>query len=223
MLIKNIRRSIRDFYLKKIYKKNNILIQKNTNFRKTIFGGNNTIGKNVDIFKSEVGIGTYIGNNSRLPKCKIGNFSSIGMNVCAIIGNHPIHYVSTHPFAYSNIKNDVALNFKNHIPYSISASTENGYNIEIGHDVWIGDNVSILNGVTIRNGAVIAAGAVVVKDVPPFSIVGGVPAKIIKYRFEPSQVEFLMNLQWWNKDLKWIENNVHLFSDIKKFTRNIKK
>ena len=88
---------------------------------------------------------------------------------------------------------------------------------KIGNDVWIGEDVKILGGVTIGDGALVAAGAVVIRDVPPYTIVGGVPAKVIKSRFEPSQVEFLLKFQWWNKDEDWIKNNVEKFQDITQF------
>ncbi len=92
--------------------------------------------------------------------------------------------------------------------------------LKIGNDVWIGANVLILDGVTIGNGAIIAAGAVVTKDVPPYAVVGGVPAKIIKYRFNKEEIDFLEQLKWWEKDEKWLTeygkyfNNVELLKNI---------
>jgi carbonic anhydrase/acetyltransferase-like protein (isoleucine patch superfamily) len=87
----------------------------------------------------------------------------------------------------------------------------------IGNDVWIGARAILIDGITVGDGAVIGAGAVVTKDVPPYAIVGGVPAKIIKYRFEPEVIEFLLASQWWNKDRSWIEENISLFSDVKRY------
>lgn len=91
------------------------------------------------------------------------------------------------------------------------------YLVDIGHDVWIGADVKIMDGVSIGNGAVVAAGAVVTKDVPPYAIVGGVPAKIIKYRFTPDQIEFLQQFKWWNMPEDWIRENWQMFEDIEKF------
>ena len=80
--------------------------------------------------------------------------------------------------------------------FEMYRKTASGYLVDIGHDVWIGADVKIMDGVSIGNGAVVAAGAVVTKDVPPYAIVGGVPAKIIKYRFTPDQIEFLQQFKW---------------------------
>ncbi len=78
--------------------------------------------------------------------------------------------------------------------------------IEIGNDVWIGARVVILDGVKIGNGAVIAAGAVVAKDVPPYAIVGGVPAKLIRYRLTPERLDEITRTEWWNKEPEEVYN-----------------
>lgn len=97
-----------------------------------------------------------------------------------------------------------------------------GYSLIIGNDVWIGEGVRILSGIEIGDGAIIGTGALVTKNVEPYSIVGGVPAKEIKKRFSNEEIEFLKEFRWWNKDLKWLEENVELFSDIKKFMEKYK-
>ena len=87
----------------------------------------------------------------------------------------------------------------------------------IGNDVWIGANVSILPGVYIGDGAVIAAGAVVTKDVEPYAIVGGVPAKVIRYRFSPKEIYILLKIKWWDWSVEEVERNIELLYDPVKF------
>lgn len=81
----------------------------------------------------------------------------------------------------------------------------------IGNDVWVGSHVLVKGGVHIGNGACVAAGAVVVKDVPPYAIVGGVPAKVIRYRFSPEIIQRLLELKWWNWDEKKLKDNISFF------------
>ena len=86
-------------------------------------------------------------------------------------------------------------------------------NVEIGNDVWVGYGVKVVNNVKIGNGSVIAAGAVVIKDVPDYAIVGGVPAKIIRYRFPEETVEKLKVFQWWNKSDDELKANLSIFTE----------
>lgn len=113
---------------------------------------------------------------------KIGNFCSIADKVMFMLGfDHPTNLISTYPF-------------KNYFFNGISAISKG--DIVLDDDVWIGYNVTILSGVHIGQGAIVAAGAVVTKDVPPYAIIGGVPAKIIKYRFSPNVIEQLLQLDY---------------------------
>lgn len=89
--------------------------------------------------------------------------------------------------------------------------------IGIGNDVWIGANVIILDGIEIGDGAVVAAGSVITKSVPPYAIVGGVPAKIIRYRFEKDKIEKLLILKWWDMDLAYLRKNFTKFHNIDGF------
>jgi acetyltransferase-like isoleucine patch superfamily enzyme len=121
----------------------------------------------------------------------IGKFCSIGGNIQVFLGgNHRTDWITTYPFGHTNTKVFNGFNGKGH------PATKG--NVTIGNDVWIGSNSTIMSGVTIGNGAVIANNSHVVKDVPAYSIVGGNPAKVIKYRFSKSQIDKLLKLAWWD-------------------------
>jgi len=136
-----------------------------------------------------------------------GNFCSIGSNLTIYLGgNHRTDWVSTYPFGY--IHEDV---FTTKIP---GLPTSRG-DVVIGNDVWIAENVTIMSGVRIGDGAVIACNSHVVKNVEPYSIVGGNPAKFIKYRFTQEQIEWLLKIQWWTWNIEKIKENVHLLCNDK--------
>lgn len=121
----------------------------------------------------------------------VGRYSSIASGLVVINGSHPISHQSTHPFFYNPA-----------FGYVKELLIERRTKLIIGNDVYIGLNVTIMPSVTnIGDGAVIAAGSVVVKDVPPFSVVGGNPANIIKYRFNPETIETITASKWWEKDI----------------------
>lgn len=123
-----------------------------------------------------------VGNDTKAV-LKIGNYVSIGGDVRFLVGlDHTVNTVSTFPFKNKLIDGT---------PQSVSKG-----NIIVEDDVWIGNNSIILSGVTIGQGAVIAAGSVVTKDIPPYAIVGGVPTRVIKYRFEEHLIKQLMNLDY---------------------------
>ena len=122
---------------------------------------------------------------------------------------HPVDNISTSSRLYLRMLNDKE--FYNDIPSPV----------QIGNDVWIGSNATVLGGITVGDGAVVAAGAVVTKDVPPYAIVGGIPAKVIRYRFEPEKIKKLLEIQWWNWDDETIIKNKPLFEINKNDIPNI--
>jgi len=144
--------------------------------------------------KYEVGRGTY--GEPRIRRfgastiLKVGCFCSIAKGVTIFLGgNHRVDWITTYPFS---VFRESAKHIKGH--------PESRGDVVIGHDVWIGAGATILSGVRIGNGAVIGALAVVTCDVPPYSIVGGNPAKVIRMRFSAEDISILQALEWWSWD-----------------------
>lgn len=179
--------------------------------------GMNSIGANVKLRKVSLGVHTYVASNTSLEHISIGKFCSIGPGVKNHLGNHPSRvFVSSHPAFYS--PNSPTGAFVEHGHFD-----EFGKNVEIGNDVWIGAESLLMDGVAIGNGAIVAARSVVTKHVPPYAIVGGIPAKLIRYRFDEEEIELLEESRWWNRDLSWIKKHISLFHDVKKFTQAIRE
>lgn len=116
---------------------------------------------------------------------------------------HPINWLSTHTFQYQPNKFPFYPGYKDNSFLSIKTlDTET----IIGNDVWIGTNAIILKGVNVGTGAVIGAGTIVTKDVPPYSVVVGVPGKVIKYRFDSSTIDKLLSSKWWERNLRSLQH-----------------
>ena len=164
---------------------------------------------------------TYIGSRCTFVSTDIGSFCSIAADVRIIAGEHPANtWISTHPAFYSsNCVTGVSFTTANKYNEIKYVNEERRRIVSIGNDVWIGFGVRILNGVHIGDGAIIATSAVVTKDVEPYAIVGGVPAKKIGQRFNDQEISFLLDHKWWNKDLEWIKNNAHAFEEIEKYKK----
>ncbi len=183
------------------------------------FEGLNKINRNVAFIDSKLGVGSYINNGSYFVKSQIGKFCSIGSNVKVITGDHPLQdNISTHPSFFS-LRKQAGFTFTNTQLYKeVKYADENeSYCVIIENDVWIGSNVQLLSGVTIKNGSVVAAGSVVIKDVEPYSIVGGIPAKEIKKRFSEEDIDYLLQNSWWNRPLDWIRLNYLKFQKLESF------
>lgn len=156
---------------------------------------------------------SYAQKSAAIFNTDIGNFCSIGH--CAVIGpfEHPLDNLSTHPFTFGGTKMFMNDDFYPSIKGYEPTGRERVRTL-IGSDVWIGANAVVLRGARIGHGAVVAAGAVVKGDVPPYAIVGGVPAKIIRYRFAPEVIERLLSSAWWEFALERSKFGDISYSDI---------
>lgn len=183
--------------------------------RGSLFEGANSLGKN-SYFSGTMGYGTYICNNCHIVG-SIGRFCSIAAEVKNSLGVHPMTtpYVTTSPMFFS-MRKQTGRTFAKKQLFSELKSP-----VVIGHDCWIGQRAFLVGGITVGHGAVVLAGAVVTKDVPPYSVVGGVPAKVLRYRYDEDTIEFLMKSEWWNKPIEWLEVNYELFSNIEEFKKVI--
>ncbi|MEO7212699.1 CatB-related O-acetyltransferase [Mucilaginibacter sp.] len=176
-----------------------------------VFGKYNWLAENAFVANSSLGDFSYVSDGTVILEAEIGKFCSIGPNVRIAPGKHPTRtIVSTHPAIYSNP------------PYCLkNFSPDDKHNpyrkVTIGNDVWICANAVISDGITIGDGAIIASNAVVTKNVDPYSIVGGIPARHIRYRFEPEEIQKLLATKWWDKDTEWLEKNAPLLWNVKDY------
>ena len=200
-----------------------IFIDYNVSFLRTRFSNYNRIFKNTNISFSSIGPYTYISNDCFLFRVQIGAFTSIGPRVEVIYGTHPINFVSTNPVFYSTRKQCGTSFVKENLINDFTLIPNTNLSAIIGNDVWIGYGVKIIEGITIGDGAIVLAGAYVTKDVEPYSIVGGIPAKHMKFRFNEKEKDLLLKFKWWEKDIDWIKKYSDSFIDINTFINIINK
>lgn len=216
-LINYIKRDIKKLYYRAKYNKVQVKLSSTSNIGgfHTYFEGRNVIGEDTS-FSGSIGYGSYIGNNCKI-QAKVGKYCAIANGVMTISGRHPTSdFVSIHP-AFFSTKKQAGFTYVEKDSFEELLYAEDTYSVVIGNDVWIGASSLILNGVTIGDGAIVAAGAVVTKDVEPYAIVGGVPARLLKWRFSKEDIEFLKEHQWWEQSESWIRRNVEKFQSIQKY------
>jgi acetyltransferase-like isoleucine patch superfamily enzyme len=177
--------------------------------------GFNILFNDVQIINSTVGKHTYFQKRTTVVNTDLGRFCSIASNVSIGPGVHKTDSVSTHPAFYLN-NTPLVKTFVSTDLFESSKKTI------IGNDVWIGEGVVVLDGIKIETGSIIAAGAVVTKDIEPYTIVGGVPAKFIKHRFAPETIDVLLKSEWWNYPEEWFEKNFELMNDNSSFLQFLK-
>jgi len=167
----------------------------------------------VRFYRGKIGKYSYIGNNSFVCDTDVGNFTSISTD-CYIGGtSHPTDWVSTSP-VFHKWDNVMKKNFARH-EFDIFKRTI------IGNDVWIGSHVMIKAGVTIGDGAVIGMGSIVTKDVGPYEIWVGNPARMIRKRFDDETIVKLIKSEWWNLSDEQIESNADCINDVKVYLENV--
>lgn len=189
------------------------------------FEGSNRLGEHV-VFNGQLGYGSYIGKCSDIA-AKVGRFTSIGPYVRINYGTHPYKtpFVSTSPFFYSINKRILkdGRTFANKQLFQEYTYAKDNIPVVIGNDCWVGEGALLIGGHTIGDGAVVLAHAVVTKDVPPYAIVGGVPAKVIDYRYDSDLIDILLSYKWWNKSLNWLHTNWMLMTNINDFVNYVKQ
>ena len=185
--------------------------------RNVKFGRNVTLSYNTTVCSDYIGDFSYINAGTFITKNvkSIGKFCSIAPGVQIGLNNHPTNWVSSHSFAYSK-----------HYMFRKDQISFEGLVTKpsiIGNDVWIGSNVTILAGVNIGHGAIIGANSLVNKDVEPYQIVAGSPAKPLRKRFDDDLIEKLLQVKWWDWDHQFIKKNIDSFNDPKKIIQLAKE
>ncbi len=181
----------------------------------SILGEELIIRKDVFISNSlkRLGSYTYIGDRAEILNCDgIGRYVSISHDVKIGLENHKLDGIGTSPVFYSKLRGWVDRNY-----------IERQVPVAVGDDVLISANAMIMSGVKIGTGAVVGAGAFVNKDVPPYAIVAGIPAKIIRYRFDEATIERLLKSEWWKLDKSELVRHKDRFSDVKAFLDEFEK
>ncbi len=220
------------FQLKKIHvqRKTKSTFARNVYFRNTDFEGRNFVDQGAYVANCHIGYGSNINRFSNISETWMGRFCSIAPNVEVVIGQHPVRerFVSTHAAFYSE-RTTAGFTYRNETVFpeqrfpkqKLPIGLKDGCfsQVIIGNDVWIASDVRILAGVTIGDGAVIGACSLVTKDVEPYGIYVGVPAKRIGYRFEPEIIEKLEKMKWWEHDEVWLREHAEEFDHVDTFVR----
>lgn len=198
------------YFFSKFMKKIQISAIKNSNLHRT-----SRVASKSHLVGVFLGKYSYIGNNCTVLNTDIGNYCSVADNTVVGGASHPINWVSSSPVFHEG-KNILRKNFSTH-RYHTTKKTK------IGHDVWIGNNCLIKSGVEIGNGAIIGMGSVLTKNVGPYEIWAGNPAKFVRKRFDNDVIDTLQKSNWWLWSDNEIESYAHSFHKPKEFFKSYEK
>jgi len=187
----------RDCYIHKSNFSEKVIINDGCAIFDSAFENNTAVYSNCSLSNVMFGSYSYVNEHSAMGRVTVGKFSSIGPHFICGYGEHPTNFISTSPVFYSR-RAQCGVSFADKDGFDEQGETS------VGNDVWIGARVFVRDGLRIGNGALIAAGAVVTADVPDYAVVGGVPAKLIRYRFPEHVIHELLETQWWD----WSEDRL---------------
>lgn len=206
-MIRKLKDVISKARAKRRFKKANptVKLHGNAKVSDSTLQGYNVLFSDVILYNSYLGKHSYIQKCSRVFIAEIGSYCSIAGGVFLGVPQHPLKMVTTHPAFYEE-----------NLPLLKTFCTktvheESNEKVTVGHDVWIGENALVMSGLNIGTGAVVGSGAVVTRDVPPYAIVGGVPAKLIRYRFDEETIRKLVDSKWWEQPEEWLEKHWESF------------
>ncbi|WP_428024477.1 acetyltransferase [Arcobacter sp.] len=211
------------YQIKSFNTKDKSILKKEPNIDSSSMIKNCTLGKYVEIGANNnlqdsiIDDYSYTSENCQIIYSTIKKFVNIASYVRLNPSQHPMSWASQHHMLYRKELFGFGLDDESFFDWRRESR------VEIGNDVWIGHNVVIMGNVTIGNGAVIGSSSVVTKDIPPFAIAVGNPAKIIRYRFDKKTIEDLQNIAWWDWKHKKIKNSIEDFKSIELFIEKYKK
>ena len=174
----------------------------------TRFGHQCRISGRVYVLNSTVGDYSYLEDGCRLLAADLGKFCAVAPKAQIGLADHPIgDYVTGHPAFYQH-EPRLGYDFVEETRHQDTRRTT------LGSDVWVGASACIKDGVTIEHGAIVGAASVVTRNVPPYAIVAGAPARVIRYRFDEATIEWLLALSWWDRSEAWLRAHAKLMCDI---------
>jgi acetyltransferase-like isoleucine patch superfamily enzyme len=177
----------------------NAIVLKNSEVKSSKLGSYTRVKSNVELRNSVVGDYTIMSSFSIINGCDIGKFCCLGPGNFLGLWEHNM-WVTTHTFPLTEVSGEFVKGFQDF--------EKDPIRVTIGNDVWTGAGAIIRKGVTIGDGAIIGAGALVTKDVPAYAIVIGSPARVLRFRFPPEDIDYLLKIKWWNFERKLIQEMV---------------